>query len=755
MHILGYDISLSKLAERPRPSILTKEFGSSGTDISQGFVNEEFTAALQDSDGMEKYDQMAKTDGSIAALLRAVKLPILQANWFIEPASEEKEDIEKAEFIEQALFEKLDKPWGKTLEDMLRFLEYGVIALEKVYKIEDGIVWLDKLAYRKPTSYLKWELDDGSKGLVQWLPTPNERGETETQIPAEKLVLFHNEKEGENWWGTSILRQVYKHWFMKDNLYRFDMIASERFSVGVPIITLPENSTGSDRTDAIDMAKNMRANQESYLVLPSPEWKVDILTGGAAGQARDLQPSIMHHDRQISKSILAQVIDLGQQTGTQALAGTITDLFLTGVESWAKNIMSTMEPVIQEMIDLNFEPPEAYPRLSASGIRRADTKDLSLALERMFNAGGVTPDLPTEQWIRETLGMPEKNESLVLEPIPAPVVSPTTEKPKVKPDAEQEEIIKEDAELKEVKKKLQSKPAASKREREFLQDITSYEKELQDFYLKIEDIVEVHEDKLRKFLKKGYSKAKTQRVGGSERITRKGNAQLESKMKSGVKMIMESLRKKIASKPVADKIMNKAAKAGNEAFINITKNTETVSLAEVIVPIGTMNSFAAGYISNLGDGVIQNTERQTIEGIIENFGSSAPIRNVIDNADLIQVNRNNLKLSTVTHPRGLYKQVISDKAAKEGYTHYKFLVPNNVLKPTIEDRPSGETARNLFLIGTFTFWANRRDDKVSNPMGFSFHHGSQEYFLPIPEEDLEEEQELSKEQRSWINQQTN
>jgi hypothetical protein len=65
-----------------------------------------------------------------------------------------------------------------------------------------------------------------------------------------------------------VLRSAYKHWFIKDKLYKFDAIRHERQGVGIPIIYLPDNATPSDKAYAEKIVKNIRATEQTGIVMP-------------------------------------------------------------------------------------------------------------------------------------------------------------------------------------------------------------------------------------------------------------------------------------------------------------------------------------------------------------------------------------------------------------------------------------------------------------------------------------------------------
>jgi hypothetical protein len=172
---------------------------------------------------------------------RYYTMPIHGARWYVEPASEDQADQDIADFVSQCLFEHQSITWNDLLRQALLSLPFGVMVFEKVFTTMDidgttRIVW-DKLAPRMPKSIQRWAIGDGKQpGILQY-----KSDGSVVEIPMEKLVVIVNEMEGENWWGTSILRAAYKHWFIKNTFYKIDAIAFERQGLGIPSGTLPEN----------------------------------------------------------------------------------------------------------------------------------------------------------------------------------------------------------------------------------------------------------------------------------------------------------------------------------------------------------------------------------------------------------------------------------------------------------------------------------------------------------------------------------
>lgn len=393
------------------------QIGDTGTRILDGIISEEYNSKLADTRGIAIYDEMRKSDGTIQAGLKALTLPIRSANWYVKPASEEQADRDISDFVQACLWEYQALSWSDFLRQALLMLPFGVMAFEKVYGTRevDGQLRIvfDKLAPRLPRSIQKWAIADSQPGITQNTST----GKV-VEIPMEKLIVFVNEMEGDNWWGTSVLRAAYKHWFIKSTIEKIDAIAHERQGLGVPKGTLPDNYTEADRQRMEDILKNLRANSQAYLAIP-PGYTIEFMDMMAKA-TRDPANSLAYHSREILKSILAQFLELGSTTaggtgGSRALSEDHSKLFLQSEEAYARQICGVMNVHIRELVDLNFENVEAYPELDFDGITTINAKEAAETYSNLINSGGITPQDADETYFREVLDMPDLDEAGIRE----------------------------------------------------------------------------------------------------------------------------------------------------------------------------------------------------------------------------------------------------------------------------------------------------------------------------------------------------
>lgn len=252
-------------------SRMGREIGRSGVAEYRGYVATDYNQEFNGRAGVLLCDKMRKTDGTVAAVLRALAYPIMASDWTIDSA-DKNDDLanEQAEFVRSQI---MDNKYGtfnfnQFIREACGHLAFGFWYFEKVYDIREGWITLSKFASRIPTAHERWEMQSAPTvdGITQTLPSrkPGDEGTNQPEIPMSKLVLFVNEQEGDNNAGTPILRGAYKHFFMKDQLYRIDAVKHER-GAGLLKVRYPHDN---DRDKAEEMGSNFNVNEQMFMALP-------------------------------------------------------------------------------------------------------------------------------------------------------------------------------------------------------------------------------------------------------------------------------------------------------------------------------------------------------------------------------------------------------------------------------------------------------------------------------------------------------
>lgn len=275
------------------------EVGSPGTVFFHGFISSgEYVPELTGRRALDTYDRMRRSDPVIAALLRALKLPILGATYSIVPPSGSENDQTVAAFVRWNLFEGMSMSWQEHVRQLLTHLDFGFYVAEKVWEVrrdveiettaapiggEDGeetrlpekrvvvsrrpMFVLRKLAPRLQRTIERWDLarDGGLRKVVQRIYGGEATGTAD--LPVEKLLVFTNDKEGADFTGKAILRPAYKPWFLKDQTERIHAIAIDRYGVGIPVMKLEGQANNDEnKRKATETLEALRANEKGWVI---------------------------------------------------------------------------------------------------------------------------------------------------------------------------------------------------------------------------------------------------------------------------------------------------------------------------------------------------------------------------------------------------------------------------------------------------------------------------------------------------------
>jgi len=400
---------LKKVAKQRRVEELLTEIGVHGTPIFGGIIWEDYNEKFRDlQSALAIYDEMRRSDGTVSALLLTLELPILSTKFIIKPGRGPFAE-EIAEFIEWNLFEGMSHTFKDFLRQALSLTWAGFSVFEKCFEWYKGKIKWKKFAVRLPRTILRWEFDEagGPRGVWQLKQAPDGTP-VEVFIGIERLLIFTNRREGSNLQGLSFLRPAYKHWYYKDKLYRLWAISLERSSVGVPVISLPLRSSKKDKQIAEDIVKSLRLDEGAGVTIPAT-WTLDLLE---AKRGPDFFQAIDHHDLMIVKSVLAQFLNLPQgKYGSYALSADQSSLLLQALNYLADYLCEVINRyAIQQLVDLNWPGVTHYPKLVHHPISPRNVREVAYAWATLAKVGLLSPSTHTERYIRDFLGLPEKEE---------------------------------------------------------------------------------------------------------------------------------------------------------------------------------------------------------------------------------------------------------------------------------------------------------------------------------------------------------
>lgn len=410
-----------------------QELGRIGQKRSGGIHGtffEEFVPELAGKRGVEVYKEMSENDDVLNAILFVFEMLIRQCEFNIEPGGKNDIDREAAEFIEGCLHD-MEETWQDTLSEILSFLVYGWSYHEIVYKrrlggntskYDDGLIGWKKLPIRAQETLYEWRYKEGTDDLLGMVQIPPPDYE-QVFIPCEKALHFRTKSKKNNPEGRSLLRGVYRAWYIKKRLQEIEGIGAERDLVGYPFIQPPEDVDIWDETDkemvkmrktAEQMIRTIRRDESEGMLLPAG-WTFSLVNAGSKRQF-DVGAIIDRYDRRMATVFLADFLFLGQgSTGSFALSSDKTRLFALAVGTYLDVICDAFNrQAIKRLLDLNgskFSGMTDYPKMTHGDVEEANLERISKFISDMVNAGVIIPDTELEKYARKTGNIPISEEA--------------------------------------------------------------------------------------------------------------------------------------------------------------------------------------------------------------------------------------------------------------------------------------------------------------------------------------------------------
>jgi len=450
----------------PTLSSYGPEVGATGNKFYNGVLynNEDYNADLQNQAGMILFDKMRRSDCEISGGVGRLVWPLVSAEWGVDPPDVPRGE-EMADFVSRVLLKR--EVYGRglvdTSSDFIRqaanlMLTHGVMGFEKVWAVdENGDQVYYKIAPRLPKSYHSFEFK-GQRGefsaLVQYAWDPRTGRFERKEVEAEKLALFVFGREGDNYWGLSILRSAYPNWDMKRKILWIDAGSLERFGMGTLEMHALEDATSDEKNQAEQVAREYRSGERQYLYT-SHKFEAKF-HHPPSGESHAIE-SAKYHDQQIERAMLVEFMATGTaQTGSRAVVSTKLDLLLLALQGTAKIIEDgTTSQLIVDLIDRKYGVQDDYPKFRCQNLAKMKGKELTDMLTPLKTAGLVKYDRRLEDFLRKINDLPDVDESTREEGLPEQIQGNGTEPGKVLP-------ITPQGAKPDVKPGDQPKPAAAR-----------------------------------------------------------------------------------------------------------------------------------------------------------------------------------------------------------------------------------------------------------------------------------------------------
>lgn len=388
------------------PAWMVGEKGASwGEDRLFAFYENELIfmrGAVEDLD----LEMMLRVDGKARSIEQVLTLPLRGAKWQIDPA---KADAGEAEFTDKLLTTPasaggMRTPIQMVIGQMTSACLFRQAFFEKVFRLEDGKVVYDKLAFRPATTcYLARSARTAEQaGFLQW--TWIDQTFQQIYVPFAKSFTFIHGLHRNPLLGITDLDVCYRAFDTKQKL-RF-LWSQFLENQTIPKALAKHSSTG-DEEGAGNLARKVATLKGGGVIGLMPGQDVEAFESNGKGAETFLQ-AIAYLDSEMSMSVLAGFMDLtsaavSRGVGSYALSLSATDFYLQGREAVLGEMGEAItNDVIAPMIRWNFGRKAAVPTFrftdlaSTTNTTEAVLSLLQAAAQAQPNKDGAPTVLPME-----------------------------------------------------------------------------------------------------------------------------------------------------------------------------------------------------------------------------------------------------------------------------------------------------------------------------------------------------------------------
>lgn len=357
-----------------------------------------------------------RTTAKVAQVENAIRKPIEQAAWSVEPNGAPAEVVELVSTDLRLPVKGEDGQvarrtgrvsWDEHLKMALEAVFTGVAFFEQVYEMgADGRFHLRKLAPRPNVSIRKIHVaDDG--GLVG-ITQRGVKGGKDVFIPVDRLVAYRHGRRDDTWQGSSVFAPARNNWLELMKMEKLNSLVMQRNGMGIP------KYKASDLTDRSQVQEELNRGQElaesyaagevtAYSLPPGADMPVE----GVSGTLPDIEKAMQYHASQIAIACNATHLNLTGAGGSYALANVQLNEFIQGLQSmaeWIADIAS--QHIVEDLVSVAF-PGYDGPVPLITSTRIQVQKDLTPGDVSQLAAQGVLTKEPNlEQWVRSTFRIP-------------------------------------------------------------------------------------------------------------------------------------------------------------------------------------------------------------------------------------------------------------------------------------------------------------------------------------------------------------
>jgi len=356
-------------------------------------------------------------DDAISGTLDLEKQMVLSVDGEVMAASDDSKDIERADFLNKMFYYMLNDIWS-VFDNMLDAKQYGFKVGEIMWDVgKDELAgkWIIKNI--KPKHSVLFDFDYDEWGMLDKLYIGYKYGDDKfiqgyENIMNKFLILVWPYPKDGNWYGNSVLNEIYLQYYHKFNILRWRGVYLQNF--GMPVIEAKYDQKKTSATEKAELNTMLKNWQDTmFFLTPSLRDKKDlsklfgkfefILHEVKGTSTEAYEKAIQQLDASMKRRLLFpdNVGYTETQRGSFAKSKTEFDVLMTVIRNHHGKLEDMINPLIRKVEKINFGNVKDHSEWKFRDINKLIEKDLlQMAIEK-----GVIDK--REKWIRAYTGMPE------------------------------------------------------------------------------------------------------------------------------------------------------------------------------------------------------------------------------------------------------------------------------------------------------------------------------------------------------------
>jgi hypothetical protein len=347
----------------------------------------------------EQFENMLRRDGKTRQLEQVLTLPLLSAEWYLEP---DKDDSGETEFVKEALTRPanaggMTTPFELVIGQMTSAIVFRRAYFEKVFDVLDGRVVYRKLAFRPASTC--WLLRDNAnfsfQGFKQRFMRANDYTEKVIE-PAKAFVYIHDQRHNQLV-GASALETAYSIFDAKQKVRFLWYSFLENQTIPKAIAKAANSDSGQQQA----LAKKVASLKGGGVVGIGPDENVSAFE--SANNAGDVfHQALAYLDGEMVGSVLAGFLELTSSAaqrgrGSYALSRDASELFLRSRQATLTEMSEAITSwLIADLVRWNFGINGRSPRFCFKPLEvQAGSEALTL-YNNLANAQSIDPRVPGE-----------------------------------------------------------------------------------------------------------------------------------------------------------------------------------------------------------------------------------------------------------------------------------------------------------------------------------------------------------------------